>query len=97
MGGIKMNENIDLTEILEGCPKGTEFYSSIFGKVLFMGIDRGTPAHPILVKVNIGISTWKQFEKNGRYYPTVGECTLFPSRTQRDWSKFERFWDNQSI
>ena len=35
MGGIKMNENIDLTEILEGCPKGTEFYSSIFGKVLF--------------------------------------------------------------
>lgn len=22
-----------------------------------------------------------------------GECTLFPSKDQRDWSKFERFWD----
>ena len=22
-----------------------------------------------------------------------GECTLFPSKEQRDWSKFERFWD----
>lgn len=22
-----------------------------------------------------------------------GECTLFPSKDQRDWSKFVRFWD----
>ena len=29
MGGVKMNENIDLTQILEGCPKGTELYSNI--------------------------------------------------------------------
>lgn len=92
-----MNDNIDLTKILKGCPIGTEFYSSIFGKVLFMGIDRGTPAHPILVKVNIGISKWKQFAKNGRYYPTVGECTLFPSKDQRDWSKFERFWNKPKV
>ena len=21
------------------------------------------------------------------------ECTVFPSKDQRDWSKFERFWD----
>ena len=26
MGGIKMNENIDLTKILEGCPKGTTLF-----------------------------------------------------------------------
>ena len=25
-----MNENIDLTKILEGCPAGTMFYSTIF-------------------------------------------------------------------
>jgi hypothetical protein len=28
-----MNENLDLTKILEGCPEGTEFYSSIFGNI----------------------------------------------------------------
>ena len=22
-----------------------------------------------------------------------GECLIFPSKEQRDWSKFERFWD----
>ena len=24
-----------------------------------------------------------------------GKCTLFPAKDQRDWSKFERFWDKQ--
>ena len=33
-----MNDNIDLVEILKGCPKGTELYSTIYGKVLFEGI-----------------------------------------------------------
>ena len=33
-----MNENIDLTKILKGCPKGTELYSTIYGKVRFEGI-----------------------------------------------------------
>ena len=33
---------------------------------------------------------------DGRYrYDYNGECTLFPSKDQRDWSKFERFWDKQ--
>ena len=26
-----MNENLDLTKILEGCPEGTKFYSTIYG------------------------------------------------------------------
>ena len=34
-----MNENIDLTEILKDCPKGTKFYTSIFGEVEFDGIN----------------------------------------------------------
>ena len=29
-----MNENIDLTKILKDCPKGTKFYSTLFGEVL---------------------------------------------------------------
>ena len=36
---INMNENIDLTKILKDCPKGWKFYSSIFGDVIFKGIE----------------------------------------------------------
>ena len=31
---------------------------------------------------------------NNRY---DGECLLYPSKTQRDWSKFERFWDKLKV
>ena len=92
-----MNEDLNLIKILEGCPKGTEFYSSIFGKVLFMGIDKGNTMCPILVKVSFGTNILKQFTKEGRFYAAVGECTLFPAKDQRDWSKFERFWDKPKV
>lgn len=82
-----MNENIDLTKILKGCPDGTEFYSSVFGNVRFVKI---TLFNTILLMTT---TTYKSVEKDGRLYYGVGECTLFPSKDQRDWSKFERFWD----
>ena len=82
-----MNENIDLTKILEGCPDGTEFYSSVFGNVRFVKI---TLFNTILMMTT---TTYQSFAKDGRMYYGVGECTLFPSKDQRDWSKFERFWD----
>ena len=90
-----MNENLDLTKILNGCPIGTEFYSSIFGKVLFIGIDKDNSIYPILVKVSFGTNALKQFTKQGKCYVIGGECTLFPDKNQRDWSKFKRFWDKQ--
>ena len=95
VGEIVMNENLDLTKILNGCPIGTEFYSSVFGKVLFMGIDKDNSIYPILVKVNFGTNALKQFTKQGKCYVIGGECTLFPDKNQRDWSKFKRFWDKQ--
>lgn len=87
-----MNENLDLTKILEGCPEGTKLYSSIFGEVVFIRIDRENPSYPILIKVSFE-PKWRNITKQGKFYAAVGECTLFPSKTQRDWSKFERFWD----
>ena len=92
-----MNENLDLTKILNGCPIGTEFYSSIFGKVLFVGIDKDNSIYPILVKVSFGTNALKQFTKQGKCYVIGGECTLFPDKNQRDWSKFERFWDKPKV
>ena len=29
-----MNENIDLTKILDGCPKGTKLYDTLYGELL---------------------------------------------------------------
>lgn len=95
-----MNENLDLTKILEGCPEGTKFYSSIFGEVTFARIT-AFPAYPIELKVYIktdedGLITY--VTKDGRKeYNYDGECTLFPSKEQRDWSKFERFWDKPKV
>ena len=84
-----MNENIDLTKILENCPKGTKFYSTIFGEVEFLGFcnDKG---YAVTIKRNCSIAN---ITKDGRYISYFnGECTLFPSKDQRDWSKFKAPW-----
>ena len=90
-----MNENIDLTQILKGCPKGTKLYSTIYGEVQFEGI-KNHDIHPIELKPHLftTLSSSVYCTKDGRFNCDYdGECTLFPSKDQRDWSKFERFWD----
>ena len=86
-----MNENLDLTKILDGCPKGTKFYSTTYGTVEFIRLDFSS-IYPILVSLtSSGVGC---FTKGGRIFSSYyGECTLFPSKDQRDWSKFVRFWD----
>ena len=86
-----MNENIDLTKILKDCPKGTKFYSPIFGVVDFKEI-RGDK-YPIITKSGIYNPA---FTEKGFYYDDVDvECLLFPSKDQRDWSKFTAPWYNK--
>ena len=88
-----MNENLDLTKILEGCPKGTEFYHAGFGRVWFFGIDLDSD-YPIRLSLNNDPCDNTFLTKKGTVNVQYdGECILFPSRTQRDWNKFERFWD----
>ena len=84
-----MNENIDLTKILKDCPKGTKFYTSVWGEASFERIlERGF--------YTIGIDTlsgYKYITKEGRYINADdAECILFPSKDQRDWSKFTAPW-----
>ena len=87
-----MNENIDLTKILEGCPEGTVFYSSIHDEVKFLHIDKSIKC-PIVTLYDYDY--YAMFGKDARLIPDRGECVLFPSKDQRDWSKFERFWDRK--
>lgn len=93
-----MNENIDLTKILEGCPKGTKFYSSVYGEVSLESINI-SDRYPIVLNTYskfVTLSACNYYAKDGRYsYAYNGECTLFPSKDQRDWAKFERFWDTK--
>lgn len=91
-----MNENIDLTKILEGCPEGYKLYSPLFGEVEFVGIVNGY-TRPIVVKVQT--QAQYNFSKEGYYfdYYQGEECLLFPSKYLRDWSKFERFWDKPKV
>ena len=90
-----MNENIDLTKILEGCPEGTEFYSSSYGKVFFTGIE-SFGQYPILFRRP---NVHAYCTKEGFNYANFedAECTFFPSKNQRDWSKFVRFWDTPKV
>ena len=84
-----MNENINLCEILQDCPKGTKFCSYIHGEVEFHSIDKSL-SHPILVeaKTKAGYNRVKTFSKEGLYDDGFdGICTLVPSLEQPDWSK----------
>ena len=90
-----MNENLDLTKILDGCPPGTEFYHLIYGQVALREVIKDE--YPIVLEpINKFIRTTltKDGRMNNRY---DGECLLYPSKTQRDWSKFERFWDESEV
>lgn len=92
-----MNENLDLTKILEGCPEGTKLYSTVNGEVIFRNVASFSCDYPITTTAyNKNANSTKKvcFAKDGIYMLDYdGECVLFPSKDQRDWSKFERFWD----
>ena len=103
-----MNENIDLTKILKDCPKGWKFYSSVYGDVEFveiyskpvlcnprpgedewLGQEIHNSEHPILFDAD-GFE--HRVSSRGEMIKGRGECTFFPSREQRDWSKFTAPW-----
>lgn len=103
-----MNENIDLTKILKDCPIGWKFYSSVYGDVEFLGVSHCCPVplhgqddelylmedlmrkkYPIRIKSRFGEY---DVSHEGKLRVGAGECTLFPSRDKRDWSKFTAPW-----
>lgn len=82
-----MKENkINIAELLKDCPKGTKLYSPLCGECYFDSLNMGTI---ICKKQNTQEIT---FTSGGYYMLPVFddcECQLFPSKDQRDWSKFE--------
>ena len=88
-----MNENIDLTKILMNCPVGTEFYHLVYNKVYFVGIDLEDSDYPIRLSKRKDYMSNITLTENGKHLKGFdGECMLFPSKEQRDWSKFTAPW-----
>ena len=85
-----MNENIDLTKILKDCPKGWKLYSTIFGEVKFNKIEE-RHKYPIVFTTIYG-NKCETTAEGKHQLQFNGECTLFPSQDQRDWSKFTAPW-----
>lgn len=87
MGGVIMNENLNLYEILKDCPKGTKLWSSVWGDV-FLDVVKDSHYKPI--SLTAPGCNYITFYSNGKMHDIKeAECVLFPSKYQRDWSKFK--------
>ena len=85
-----MNKNLNLVRILKDCPKGTKFYSILHGEVEYEGISENDSYEVKFRDIDGDIEGVKP---DGRYLSCLnGECILFPSKDQRDWSKFTATW-----
>ena len=87
-----MNENIDLTKILKNCPKGWKFWSPIFGEVEF---ERNYENKGFFNVSLVEDGTEWSFVYDATIF--LGniksrEIMLYPSKEQRDWSKFTAPW-----
>ena len=86
-----MNENIDLTKILKNCPKGWEFYSPFIGDVKFYEVDQKVNTVVVILKSG-GLCDFNEDGTIELEGITSDEIMLYPSRDQRDWSKFTAPW-----
>ena len=79
--------NIDLTKILANAPVGLKLYSTLHGEVLFQYIHRFRSEVVVKAFTRDGGFGYIRFQKDGRYFKSFpGECVLFPSKDNRDWT-----------
>lgn len=78
---------MNIAEILKKCPKGTKLYSSLYGEVELVKVKDNT-IYPIVVSCLEFENYIMKFDKDGHKLTAHKEPTLFPSKDQRDWSKF---------
>lgn len=78
--------NLDLTGILQGC-EGMTFHSSVNGVANLEQVINNGNAKFITIRSGYGLSMvldeFGRADKNG-------ECLIWPSKTNRDWSTFKK-------
>ena len=77
---------MNIVEILKNVPKGTKLYSPIIGECELEAVYLNS-CYPIKTTTKLGAYS---FTSEGLLYKeeSNGECMLFPSRENRDWSTF---------
>lgn len=85
-----MNENLNLVEILKNVPIGTKLYSPICGECeLYQIILPNSKCPWIECKICGEHDSALYFSSDGRFCDYEnGECMLFPSKINKDWSTF---------
>ena len=78
---------MNIAEILRKCPRGTKLYSPVFGEVELAKVAYDEE-YPITCITKNGV--YGLFTRDGLLFFDYSdtECMLFPSKDQRDWSKF---------
>lgn len=78
---------MNIAEILRKCPKWTKLYSPVYGEVELTKVDYNEE-YPITCITKNGFYAF--FTRDGMLFSDYSdtECMLFPSKDQRDWSKF---------
>lgn len=86
-----MNENLNLVEILKDCPEGTKLYSTIYGDVEFVKVRQSYYVYvDFPIEIKLSDNSINNVTRDGKLFVNYnGECILFPSKDQRDWSKFK--------
>lgn len=83
---------INIAEILKNVPTGIKLYSPLIGECILEEVN-DNDNYPIKVKVSDNDDFVEHFTKDGKYfddaYGVDGECLLFPSKENRDWSTFK--------
>lgn len=76
---------MNILEILKKCPKGTKLYSPIFGECTLNNII----SNDTFSVIGNDYARYVFFY-DGRY-TRDGECCIFPSKKERDWTRYQIF------
>ena len=87
-----MEKELNLVEVLKDAPKGTKLYSPLLGECELKEITKDI----IYIKIE-GKNIEETFYSKGTYYANRGECLLFPSKENRDWSTFKIVKDDFQV
>lgn len=93
-----MNKNMNIAEILKDAPKGTKLWSPMLGDCYFEEYQERESTYPIRVRF---INHHKEIDyRNFSIYGKAvevdsAECVLFPSKENRDWTKFKTPWKHK--
>lgn len=83
-----MEEKINLVDIFKYVKEGTKFYCSTHGDVTFHSVlNADCIDYPLLFKSEFNNEL--SLDMYGCYLKGIGECIIFPSKENRDWSTFK--------